>query len=183
VDHLVALQHEHEDPRRHSPSSLVLPREPGDASEPREEPSAPPEPRRKTPDREEGSLITTDAPTDTDAVTLKRSLGLRSVVLFGLAYLAPMIVLATFGVLAQKTHGTVPTGYLLALVALLFTAMSYGKMSARFPVAAPGRSQLLTSTASISRPSAARGNGSPDRHRRSRVRSIRPWFTASYKAP
>ena len=46
-----------------------------------------------------------------------------------------MIVLGTFGVLALKTHGTVPTGYLLALVALLFTAMSYGKMSARFPVA------------------------------------------------
>ncbi len=68
-------------------------------------------------------------------MTLKRSLGLRSVVLFGLAYLAPMIVLGTFGVLALKTHGTVPTGYLLALVALLFTAMSYGKMSARFPVA------------------------------------------------
>ena len=32
-------------------------------------------------------------------------------------------------------------------------------------VAAPGRSQLLTSTASISRPSAARGNGSPARFR------------------
>ena len=80
----------------------------------------------------------TDAPTTTKAVTLKRSLNLRSVVLFGLAYLAPMIVLGTFGVLALKTHGTVPTGYLLALVALLFTAMSYGKMSARFPVAGTG---------------------------------------------
>jgi putrescine importer len=66
---------------------------------------------------------------------LQRSLDLRSVVLFGLAYLAPMIVLGTFGVLAMKTNGTVPTGYLLALVALFFTARSYGKMSARFPVA------------------------------------------------
>ena len=66
---------------------------------------------------------------------LKRTLGLRSVVLFGLAYLAPMIVLGTFGVLASRTNGTVPTGYLLALVALLFTARSYGKMAAMFPVA------------------------------------------------
>lgn len=71
----------------------------------------------------------------TDAPGLTRSLTLRPVVLFGLAYLAPMIVLGTFGVLAETTHGSAPTGYLLALVALLFTALSYGKMSARFPVA------------------------------------------------
>src|SRR5213075_788590 len=50
-------------------------------------------------------------------------------------------------------------------------------------VAAPGRSQLLTSTASIRRPSAARGNGSPASDRRSRAMLIRPWFTASYTAP
>ena len=55
-------------------------------------------------------------------------------VLFGLAYLAPMIVLGTYGILAQKTNGSVPTAYLFALVALLFTALSYGKMSAMFPV-------------------------------------------------
>jgi putrescine importer len=67
--------------------------------------------------------------------SLTRSLTLRPVVLFGLAYLAPMIVLGTFGVLAEATHGSTPTGYLLALVALLFTALSYGKMSALFPVA------------------------------------------------
>jgi hypothetical protein len=33
--------------------------------------------------------------------TLDRSLGLRSVVLFGLAYMAPMIVLGTFGAVAE----------------------------------------------------------------------------------
>ena len=67
--------------------------------------------------------------------TLTRSLTLRPVVLFGLAYLAPMIVLGTFGVLAEATSGAVPTAYLLALIALLFTALSYGKMSKLFPVA------------------------------------------------
>jgi hypothetical protein len=46
-------------------------------------------------------------------------------------------------------------------------------------VAASGRSQLLTSTASISRPSVARGNGSPASARRSRLILIRPQFTAS----
>ena len=44
-----------------------------------------------------------------DAPGLTRSLTLRPVVLFGLAYLAPMIVLGTFGVLAETTHGSAPT--------------------------------------------------------------------------
>jgi amino acid transporter len=67
--------------------------------------------------------------------TLERTLGLKAVVLFGLAYMAPLIVLGTFGVLAEKTHGAVPSAYLLALVAMLFTALSYGRMAAIFPVA------------------------------------------------
>jgi putrescine importer len=67
--------------------------------------------------------------------TLDRSLRLKSVVLFGLAYMAPMIVLGTFGVIAEETGGTVPSAYLLALVAMLFTAFSYGKMAAAHPVA------------------------------------------------
>ena len=49
--------------------------------------------------------------------------------------------------------------------------------------AAPGRSQLLTSTASISCPSTARGNGRAASDRRSRAVSIRPWFTAPCSAP
>jgi putrescine importer len=75
------------------------------------------------------------SPEATQAPTLVRSLTLRPVVLFGLAYLAPMIVLGTFGVLAEKTNGSTPSAYVLALVALLFTALSYGKMSRMFPVA------------------------------------------------
>jgi amino acid transporter len=67
--------------------------------------------------------------------TLDRSLGLRSVVLFGLAYMAPMIVLGTFGAIAEETAGAVPSAYLLALVAMLFTAYSYGRLAATFPVA------------------------------------------------
>ena len=80
-------------------------------------------------------MVTQDIPPVALPPTLVRSLTLRPVVLFGLAYLAPMIVLGTFGVLAEATDGSTPTAYLLALVALLFTAMSYGTMSGRFPVA------------------------------------------------
>ncbi len=67
--------------------------------------------------------------------TLARTLGLRSVVLFGLAYLTPLIVLGIFGIVAETTGGATPSAYLLALVAMLFTAFSYGRMAAAFPVA------------------------------------------------
>ncbi|MFC3533771.1 APC family permease [Vogesella facilis] len=67
--------------------------------------------------------------------TLKRSLTLSSVVMFGLAYMTPIIVLGTFGIMADSTHGSVAGAYLLALVAMLLTARSYGVMAAEFPVA------------------------------------------------
>lgn len=66
---------------------------------------------------------------------MQRNLTLSSVVLFGLAYMTPIIVLGTFGILAVQTGGAVPAAYLVALVAMLFTAYSYGKMAAAFPTA------------------------------------------------
>src|SRR5471030_1872405 len=66
---------------------------------------------------------------------LQRTLSLGSVVLFGIAYMTPIIVLGTFGILAQSTEGMVPAAYLAALVAMFFTALSYGRMAAAFPVA------------------------------------------------
>jgi amino acid transporter len=74
----------------------------------------------------------TAPPTET---TLDRSLSLRSVVLFGLAYMAPMIVLGTFGQIAEATKGAAPSAYVLALAAMLFTAHSYGRMARAYPVA------------------------------------------------
>ncbi|WP_417563590.1 APC family permease [Microbacterium sp.] len=66
---------------------------------------------------------------------LTRSLGLTSLVLFGLAYMTPLIVLGIFGVVAEVTGGASASAYLLALVAMLFTASSYGRMAAAYPVA------------------------------------------------
>jgi putrescine importer len=67
--------------------------------------------------------------------SLQRTLTVRSVVLFGLAYMTPLIALGTFGVVAEETRGAVPTAYLVAMAAMLFTAYSYGKMAAAYPVA------------------------------------------------
>ncbi|MGR7026141.1 APC family permease [Geodermatophilus sp. URMC 62] len=66
--------------------------------------------------------------------SLVPQLRLPSVVLFGVAYMAPMVVLTTFGIVAAASAGTTPTAYVLATVAMLFTALSYGKMARVFPV-------------------------------------------------
>lgn len=71
----------------------------------------------------------------TKKTELKRSLTLYQLVLFGLAYMTPMIVFGTYGVMAEITNGFVPTAYLVALIAMLFTANSYGKMVRAFPSA------------------------------------------------
>lgn len=65
----------------------------------------------------------------------KRSLTLSSVVLFGLAYMTPIIVLGTYGLMATTTQGVTAGAYALALIAMLMTAYSYGKMAAEYPVA------------------------------------------------
>ena len=70
----------------------------------------------------------------TGTASFDRTLGLRSLVLFGLAYLTPMIVLGIFGVIATASQGASASAYLIALIAMLFTAASYGRLSARFPV-------------------------------------------------
>jgi amino acid transporter len=78
------------------------------------------------------------APTAPEAAQLRRTLGLPSVLLFGLAYMAPMIVYGTYGVLATASHGTVALAYLLALGAVIFTAMSWLIGAAYLTSAFPG---------------------------------------------
>jgi putrescine importer len=70
-----------------------------------------------------------------DTTTLTRTLRLPSLVLFGLAYLTPIIVLGIFGVIAETSGGAAPAAYLVALAAMLLTAHSYGRMAAAHPVA------------------------------------------------
>src|SRR5262245_6867735 len=66
---------------------------------------------------------------------LKRSLGLWAIVGLGLGYMTPTVLFDTFGIVTQETHGAVPLAYLVALVVMLFTAISYGRMVKIFPTA------------------------------------------------
>ncbi|WP_431198118.1 APC family permease [Leifsonia xyli] len=66
---------------------------------------------------------------------LRRSLGLWAIVGLGLGYMTPMTVFDTFGIVTGETNGVVPSAYLFALVAMVFTAISYGRMTRVFPSA------------------------------------------------
>ena len=67
--------------------------------------------------------------------TLKRSLGLWAIVGLGLGYMTPTVVFDTFGMVARDTNNVVPLAYLVALIVMVFTAISYGKMSGAIPSA------------------------------------------------
>lgn len=71
----------------------------------------------------------------TQTIKLDRTLGLWSVVLFGLAYMTPMIVFGTFGALASVSQGTTAMAYFIAALAIFLTAASYGVMAKVYPVA------------------------------------------------
>ncbi|MGN7797812.1 APC family permease [Leifsonia sp. 22587] len=74
-----------------------------------------------------------ETPEDLQATGLRRSLTLRHIVFLGLAYMAPLAVFDTFGIVADITNGHVPLSYLLVLVAVLITALSYAKMVRFYP--------------------------------------------------
>ncbi|MET9623708.1 APC family permease [Streptomyces sp. NPDC006464] len=59
---------------------------------------------------------------------LRRNLGFRDLVVYGLLFIAPMAPVGVFGTLDAKSHGAVALVYLVATVAMGFTAFSYAQM-------------------------------------------------------
>jgi amino acid transporter len=66
---------------------------------------------------------------------LKRSLSPSDLLVYGLVFIVPGAPIAVFGIVFNASHGMVPLVYLVGLVAMLFTALSYMAMSRAFPVA------------------------------------------------
>lgn len=81
------------------------------------------------------SSIGTNQTGANNRVQLRKTLTLMQVVMMGLAFLQPMTIFDTFGIVSGITNGHVATSYAIALVAILFTAVSYGKLVKRFPSA------------------------------------------------
>jgi putrescine importer len=58
-----------------------------------------------------------------------KKMSLWQVVIIGVAYMTPMVVFDTFGIVSGVTEGRVPLAYILALVAMLLTAFSYARFA------------------------------------------------------
>lgn len=69
------------------------------------------------------------------AGTLRRVLTWKDLVLYGLVILTPTAPYPVYGLVQQLSKGHAALAYLVAMVAMLFTAASYGKMSGAYPSA------------------------------------------------
>jgi putrescine importer len=67
--------------------------------------------------------------------TLKRVLGLPALVVYGIVLIQPTAPMPLFGAAAVQGRGHVVTAILIGMVAMLFTAFSYGKMASVYPSA------------------------------------------------
>ena len=65
----------------------------------------------------------------------KRELKLRHLVAYGLAYVTPTAPFPMLGIVAIVSLGHMSTAYLIAFIALFFTATSYAKMAYRHSIA------------------------------------------------
>ena len=66
---------------------------------------------------------------------LKRSLGLASLVVYGLVFISPTSPISIFGVVYNLSRGMVPLVYVVGFIAMAFTAFSYAMMARAFPIA------------------------------------------------
>ncbi|MFI1964073.1 APC family permease [Streptomyces pathocidini] len=73
---------------------------------------------------DEGGVIAPEA----GGGQLKRTLGFKDLVVYGLLFIAPMAPVGVFGTLDAKSHGAVALVYVAATIAMGFTAYSYAQM-------------------------------------------------------
>jgi putrescine importer len=70
-----------------------------------------------------------------EAPKLRRTLSLWDLILYGMIVIQPTAPMPVYGVMSQRAHGHAVTTVLIAMVAMLFTAISYGRMARAYPSA------------------------------------------------
>jgi len=76
--------------------------------------------------------VATPAPS---CAQLRRALTLWDLILYGVIVIQPTAPMSVFGVLSNRGRGHVVTAILIAMAAMLFTAVSYGRMARAYPSA------------------------------------------------
>jgi putrescine importer len=79
--------------------------------------------------------LSTTASTPEAGPRLRRTLTLTDLILYGVIVIQPVAPMSVFGVLSDRGKGHVVTAILIAMVAMLFTGISYGRMARAYPSA------------------------------------------------
>src|SRR5258708_36717882 len=66
---------------------------------------------------------------------LNRVLTTKDLVIYGLIFMVPIAPFGVFGFVWNEAKGMVPLAYLVGLIGMFFTALSYAAMSRAFPLA------------------------------------------------
>lgn len=66
---------------------------------------------------------------------LKRSLSFWDLLIYGLVFMVPIAPFGIYGYVAQGSNGMVALAYLIGMVGMIFSALSYARMSEAFPIA------------------------------------------------
>ena len=80
-------------------------------------------------------MATSPGTTTSNTPRLRRTLTLSDLILYGIIVIQPVAPMSVFGVLSDRGRGHVVTTILIAMVAMLFTAISYGRMARAYPSA------------------------------------------------
>ena len=89
---------------------------------------------KKTTNASDTALPAHQSPHDATAPrAFRKSLGIIALVLFGLAYMVPLAVFTTYGLVTRMTQGHLSSAYAITLAAMLLTAYSYGRMVQAHP--------------------------------------------------
>jgi putrescine importer len=79
--------------------------------------------------------LSQSTPSPVTVQQLKRCLSRKDLIVYGLAILTPTAAYPVFGVIQQASNGHAALSYIAAMAAMLFTAVSYGRMATAFPLA------------------------------------------------
>jgi amino acid transporter len=66
---------------------------------------------------------------------LNRALSTKDLIIYGMIFMVPIAPFAVFGFVWNEAKGMVPLAYLVGLIGMFFTALSYAAMSRAFPLA------------------------------------------------
>lgn len=66
---------------------------------------------------------------------LKRVLSFKDLLFYGMVFMVPIAPMGIYGYVTDVSNGMAPLAYIIGIIAMIFTALSYSRMSQAFPMA------------------------------------------------